>query len=116
MYSHGRAGSDGNSAGADERLVTQAVLAGDNPFNDFDHRSMYLGCLRDRGRFLVCGGDIAEHVAHRNLAHDIEVGQRKEERLADAKGSHSCCTVYLCLLGHLLPFDREPIAARPCRG
>ncbi len=54
------------------------------------------------------GGNVRKQVARVLLADDLEVGQRKEERLADAERSHAVGVVEPWLFCHLvIPFTRE---------
>ncbi len=58
------------------------------------------GGLRNAFRLSVHGGYVAEQVAHIPFAEDVKVGQRKQQRFADAEG------------GQPFDIDRADLAGR----
>ena len=99
------------------RLVLHAVLASKDAPNDLGYRLMLPWRLRICGSCVVCGRNIHKWVERIPLADDFEVSQRKEERLADTKGSHALGIMDDCVFSHLVVLiDREPIASHPLPG
>jgi len=64
--------------------VSYAVVSGEDSLDDLHDRLMLLRQFGSSSGFIVCGRDIREQVAHVRFTEDFEVGQSKEEGLADA--------------------------------
>ena len=80
--------------------MPHAIFASQDSLDNLYHGLMPVRRLRGRGSFFVRGGHIRKKVARVLVVDDLQIRQRKQQRLANAEGGHARGAITTCLVWH----------------